>query len=96
VAGEDDDHGEGQLGLHGLEQAETVQLRHHQIGDDDGRIRVCGLRERFLPVGGFLDLVTPGRDQRRQALARGLQIVRDEYPMRHGRHYVTPSRARCA
>src|SRR5712692_8920184 len=75
---EHDDAHEGKLLLKGLEERQTVELRHDEIGDDDRWQEDGRLLKRLLAVARFLDFIPPARQQRGQTLAGSCFIVGDQ------------------
>jgi hypothetical protein len=83
--GEDDDLGAGGPGLHRLQHAETVELGHLQVGQDDV---VFARRLHLDPdpaVGGFGDLVSLAGEAAPDRLTDGARVVHEQHaPARGG------------
>ncbi len=73
-----DDRREGQLFPEGAEQGEPILLRHHEVGDHDGRQDGARLVESLLAVRCFLRRIAPAGQETRKPLARRLVVVSDQ------------------
>ena len=58
---------------------ETVNPRHHQVGDHQVRLEGFQFLERFVAVAGLLDIVTPGLDIACDPFAQGPIVIHDKH-----------------
>jgi hypothetical protein len=77
-AGQDDHRNPGHLLLQRGQQAEPVHVRHHEIGDDQGRAHRCRFLQRLPSLGGDVGGIPPGAEDRLERDPRILLVVDDQ------------------